>query len=501
MKTTNTVAEVVEYLSDKPFSANKSDMRMFSTLYSSPVEAALREYLSNAYDAHKAKGGELPPIQVVLPVETNPRFSVRDFGKGMSEDELLIYMGNHGASTRENSNEFMGGYGIGAKSGFAVRDEFFITSYQNGTGLRALAFIDDMYQGHVEIVERFTTQEPDGLLVELEIPVRRLESLNYESISRLLMAFEPTVIDVSPDSIEELSLYNPERFSCLELNGEVRGWVDIEVDKAARMSRTRHPKDGELRVVVGKDVYDFIPWKLNQLLEDEKPDDDEIDDKSYDFLRFITQVSATHVINVPIGSVDVSYSRDRIRNNKRSMKTLLFSLSDYHRLLHAELQHKINALPSHRDALEAVIELETGYYTDAGLFNWRGQKLGLAQLKDSNAIVRQAFTTKDSYGVNTFPTFSKFWHWITREDETIIIPVATEDDAIALDKELSNFNTLTLLRNLSPMTKMTNPRTGKLLIITETDALSGMFPDCPVVNASTIRVLIAKLSNRQNSWV
>ena len=42
-------------------------MDALGKLYSRPAQAVLREYLSNAMDAHKAKGGKLPPIQVTLP--------------------------------------------------------------------------------------------------------------------------------------------------------------------------------------------------------------------------------------------------------------------------------------------------------------------------------------------------------------------------------------------------------------------------------------------------
>jgi HSP90 family molecular chaperone len=137
-------------------------MDALGKLYSRPAQAVLREYLSNAIDAHKAKGGKLPAIQITLPEGNtrNPSGSsmliIRDFGKGMNEEEFGSILSRYGASTKRDSNAMIGGFGLGAKSGFAVSDEFFMTSYQQGRGLRVRIFKDALNQGYIDVIDRFT---------------------------------------------------------------------------------------------------------------------------------------------------------------------------------------------------------------------------------------------------------------------------------------------------------------------------------------------------------
>lgn len=64
--------------------------RMFSDqVYSDPILAPVREYLCNAWDAHKLVGKEDVPVVVHVPTLLEPHWSVRDFGPGLSQAQIM----------------------------------------------------------------------------------------------------------------------------------------------------------------------------------------------------------------------------------------------------------------------------------------------------------------------------------------------------------------------------------------------------------------------------
>lgn len=100
---------------------SKLFMDMLAKIYTNPGIACLREYTANAVDAHRAKGIKRP-VEVFVPSIEDPIFRIKDYGIGISLLEILGIYGHFGASTKNTSDEFIGGFGIGSKSGLAVSD-------------------------------------------------------------------------------------------------------------------------------------------------------------------------------------------------------------------------------------------------------------------------------------------------------------------------------------------------------------------------------------------
>jgi hypothetical protein len=82
-------------------------------LYSNKILAVVREYSTNAQDAHAEAGKKDVPIRVTLPGPLDPTFRVRDFGPGLSEEDIRTVYALYGASTKRNSNEVVGQLGLG----------------------------------------------------------------------------------------------------------------------------------------------------------------------------------------------------------------------------------------------------------------------------------------------------------------------------------------------------------------------------------------------------
>ena len=174
-------------------------------LYSDKIMAVVREYTTNAMDANIENGFSEKPIVVTAPSSMSPEFSVRDFGKGLSEEEIRSVYCMYGRSTKRNSNDFTGQLGLGSKSGFAYGDSFNITSFKDGVKCVYTAYIDESKLGSIAKVSQTKTEEPSG--IEISIPVKSADvSVFQDKISSALSFFKvkPLVNGTKIKEIKEI---------------------------------------------------------------------------------------------------------------------------------------------------------------------------------------------------------------------------------------------------------------------------------------------------------
>jgi len=108
-------------------------MDMLSKLYNEPMNAAIREYVSNAYDAN-VEAGATKPVELTLPcTENDGLLMVKDYGRGLDYMGIVSVFANFGTSTKRDSDNLIGGFGIGSKSGLAVSNAINVSSVCNGT--------------------------------------------------------------------------------------------------------------------------------------------------------------------------------------------------------------------------------------------------------------------------------------------------------------------------------------------------------------------------------
>ena len=100
-----------------------------STLYKDQILAVVREVLCNAWDAHIEAGCTDRPVQITL---TDTEFTIKDFGKGIHQDDMGLIYGTYGNSTKKNDGNQTGGFGLGCKAPFAYTDHFEVVSSHAG---------------------------------------------------------------------------------------------------------------------------------------------------------------------------------------------------------------------------------------------------------------------------------------------------------------------------------------------------------------------------------
>lgn len=178
-------------------------------LYSNKIKAVIRELSTNAVDAHVALWVQqnpgvkisrqiiagLPQYNVHMPNRLEPFFSIRDFGIGLSHDEVMKMYVTYFHSNKCTSNDYVGCLGLGSKSPFAYTDTFTIVSHYNGEKLTYMAVIENGFpdvsvvtgDDGEPLVEK--TNEPNGL--EIKIPVR---SEDFTAFADEAMALYPHFI-------------------------------------------------------------------------------------------------------------------------------------------------------------------------------------------------------------------------------------------------------------------------------------------------------------------
>ena len=122
------------------------------TMYSDKVLAVLREYSSNAWDAHRMIGKADLPIEVTLPTMNTPTLVIRDFGPGLTGDQALYHFTQFGESTKRETDEAVGSLGVGCKAGHAYSDSFTVTSWCQGTKTIYFAVLDADDAGEMRVL-------------------------------------------------------------------------------------------------------------------------------------------------------------------------------------------------------------------------------------------------------------------------------------------------------------------------------------------------------------
>jgi hypothetical protein len=126
-------------------SSRKTFAILSSGLYSNKIEAVVRELTCNAYDSHTERNINIrqgTATKYTAPEEKNMRvqfpsafdlfFSVRDFGIGLTPEDVEGVFTVYFESTKQDSNDLIGALGLGCKSPFAYATSFNVIATKNG---------------------------------------------------------------------------------------------------------------------------------------------------------------------------------------------------------------------------------------------------------------------------------------------------------------------------------------------------------------------------------
>ncbi len=231
-----------------------------SNLYSNPEQSFIREIVSNAWDSHVEAGTtDIPVIIKIKDKINNPTsITIRDFGTGLSPERFSEVYRNMGSSTKRESNDYIGCFGIGHLSPFACSDSVYITSYYNG---KAYYYIGTKVGNTItyHLLRTVDTEEKNGV----EITISNLPGrVVYEKALYSIIFFPNVYIDCDYSSVaREINNLKIKR-------GKYYAAVSINCDSKILLGNVLYPLDvtilnSEARWVYNKFDYSGIVAKFD----------------------------------------------------------------------------------------------------------------------------------------------------------------------------------------------------------------------------------------------
>ncbi len=160
-------------------------LMLLTDLYSDQVLAILREYSTNAWDSH-VSSGVTRPIEVSLPSRLNPTLKIRDYGSGLSLDDMENVYSRYGTSTKRDNDDANGMFGIGCKSALTYSQQFTVTSVKDGTRITALVSRVGSV-ATMDIIDTRPTTEHNG--VEISVPTKIGDTDEFRTKADYLYGF------------------------------------------------------------------------------------------------------------------------------------------------------------------------------------------------------------------------------------------------------------------------------------------------------------------------
>ena len=314
--------------------------------YNNPVLAVIREYCCNALDIHSVTK-QTRPFIVALPSAAEPMFRIRDWGTGLSHDEMRKVYFAYLNSTKDNSNDQVGGFGLGSKSAFGYVDMYTVTSFQDGWKSVYSAFRGPTRDPQLSLVERVETDEPDG--IEVCVPVRAADIYRFANETQnVLQFFDPGTFELIGGTVTS---FNP------AVKGD--GWMTSTDLK----KQTYHSYNVQAKVKMGPVAYkvdwtqvgDSIP--LNGL-----------------------------IIDVPMGSVTLPFTREEVSIDEKTKLVLRDRLDEVRKDALKQLMAEIEGAPSLWEAACAVHRNSTYLKIFGGKADhvlYQGVRIQLESIKDS----------------------------------------------------------------------------------------------------------------------
>ncbi|MEE3755383.1 ATP-binding protein, partial [Mycobacterium intracellulare] len=290
-------------------------MEMLVNLYADRRLAVVREYVSNAVDATRAAGsGE--PVAVTTPTLIEPNFVVTDRGTGMSMAEVEATFLAFAASSKRDSNELIGGLGVGAKSAWTLAESFLVDTVKGGrrTTVRAARNLE-----HQVLVAGEPSDLPDGTTVIVPVEVTGHVDTWNRIVREVASAHDRGAVRVDGAAVDSLA------------GGPT--WIGpVACRRVQRQDRAT------VIVRSGGTLFSAVPEVTSRVLES-------------------TRLLAC-VIELPIGSFDHTPSRESVIASDRTMAAVDAALKQY-RVAYDALAQRITKLADTDVAAAVTLRADT----------------------------------------------------------------------------------------------------------------------------------------------
>lgn len=286
-----------------------------SRLYSDPILAIIRELLCNAYDAQVEAGTADIPIKLQLPSYLDSNFIIRDFGTGLSAENIETLYTTFFWSTKSDSNELTGGFGLGSKTPFAYADIFTVTSFYNGKKYVYACLKKDSRPSITKVSEE-DTNKPNGLMIT--IPVREEDHKLFKEAFEKYIKYMPEI---------KVSIPRPNITKIRSLDNV--DFYDHDVDKDRYYRGYRH-RNTYIYIKQGQNVYSI------------DISTDRYQNRLGDFFKRNVNTFEL-VFNVPIGTLPITPNREQLDSSRDTIEKIIAIIKEFEVKLDAEFENSIQS--------------------------------------------------------------------------------------------------------------------------------------------------------------
>jgi len=320
---------------------------LISKMYTNKPGAVIRELSANAWDAHVEAGKADVPFEIHLPTWLDKSFHIRDYGTGIPHDKFEHIYTNVGSSTKEDTNELIGGFGLGSKTPFTMTDTFIVENWCDGRKTTWVCF-KDKGEPQVSKVADESSDEPSGLKVSfsfdegdvLEFTMQVPKQLRYFPVKPKITGGEGNI----------------------EFKPLPDGWETKEYfyTKGDRYSRENY-------VVMGNVCYSLsyseFPYEYHSLFD-----------------RSLT-------IKVGIGDVDIPPSREHLEMTPRTKAHIVGVLNKIRKEYADDVQDQVSKCKTSWDLRKVLYEVNKGLLKNPQYITWKGKPVDWYSY--SNSLVEQ----------------------------------------------------------------------------------------------------------------
>ena len=321
--------------------------------YSNPIGSIVREAVSNSFDAH-VEAGTKEPVEVEIQdgnsLTGEPSAIIfRDFGIGISPERIKKIYSKFFSSTKRETNEQIGGYGVGAKVPLAYVSMFTLKTINEGVKYHYIIHRGEE-SPRIELLDREETDERSG--------------------SEIIVNMKPGDLDHFISEIKnQLVFFDNIRF----INCRVTPQTTYRTKDFIWINETSTANSP--RVCIGKVTYpiDQNVIDIKQILDDHVGYTVSVNRyiSSYDYLNNI-------VLYFDIGEIDVVWNRESIEYNDRTIQAITDKIITVYEDLKQRIQKKQKV--SYKDWLMSD--------SDAGKFSFDIGDNEVTISKTDNLLVR-----------------------------------------------------------------------------------------------------------------
>lgn len=312
---------------------------LISKMYTNKQGAVIRELSANAWDAHVDAGKKDTPFDIGLPTWLDKSFYIRDYGTGIPHDKFEFIYTNVGASTKEGTNDLIGGFGLGSKTPFTMTDTFMVENWHNGIKTTWVCF-KDKGEPQVSKVGEEPSDEPSGLKVSFTFDEGDVKEFTTQITKQL--RFFPVKPNVTggegqikfPELPKDWD--TKDYFYLNEVDGDGRSWYAYDN-----------------YVIMGNVAY-------------------KVDSSSFGY-EFSNLFNGGLCIKVNIGDVDIPPSREHLELTTRTKQCITGKLREIRDSYKKDIQHKIDQCTNEWELRKLLPTINTGIISNiSNSFTWKG---------------------------------------------------------------------------------------------------------------------------------